>query len=52
MKLLKQIHWALCKPRLEQDLIRYCSFEYREADRSWAFYKTIEEHKLQFLRDD
>lgn len=51
MKLLKKIQWALNRSKLEQNLIRYCSIEYRPADRSWAFNNAMQEHKAVYFGD-
>jgi hypothetical protein len=49
MKLLKQIRWALGRPKLERDLRRFCELEYRPADRSWALSRAMYEHKNTYL---
>ncbi len=52
MKILKQIRWALNRPKLEQNLSRYCSIEFREADQSWAFHKALHEHKINYFGEN
>ena len=51
MKILKQISWVLGRSKLEQNLARYCSIEYRPADQSWALRNAMQKHKSAYFGD-
>lgn len=49
MKFIKILRWKLSQNRLEKDLQTYCSYEFRPADRGWAFEQVMSEHKNKFF---
>lgn len=49
MRILKYILWNLHKTRIEQELKKFCTLEYKHSDVEWAYNKSIKEYKAGYL---